>query len=118
MFTSRGARSTPLYGVTLHTTGSGVPKATAKTPEATLQKAVDIYTRSGGPHYVIGWDGTTVATVADEGIRGAHVGITDASARRAYETGGWEGMLSAAGQRLWHLRWPGKSSPRPPAASC
>jgi N-acetyl-anhydromuramyl-L-alanine amidase AmpD len=111
MFSSRRQRDKNLYGITLHTTGSGLPKATAKTSDATLKKGVEIYTRTGGPHYVIGWDGTIVATVADERIRGAHAGITDADARSRYRRGGWESRVSAEGSKLWHQRWPGKSSP-------
>lgn len=110
-FAGRSFRTTPLYGVMFHTTGSGVPNATAKTPEATLAKALDIYTRSGGPHYVIGWDGTTVATIADDQIRGAHAGITDATVRSAYLNGGWESRVSPQGVALWKARWPGAKSP-------
>lgn len=111
MFTGRRQRDKPLYGVMLHTTGSGLPKKVAKTPEATLRAGVNIYTRSGGPHYVIGWDGRIVATVADERIRGAHAGIESSSSRSAYQSGNWKHLVSKPGVQLWERRWPGKGGP-------
>lgn len=111
MFTGRRRRSTPLYGVTLHTTGSSLPKKAGGDGQRALADAVQIYTRSGGPHYVIGWDGTIVATVADENIRGAHAGIAESTIRSLYRSGGWESRVSPRGVELWRARWPGRRSP-------
>lgn len=111
LFKARSARGVPLYGIALHTTGSGLP---IQDGAKALAKAVDLYTSSGGPHYVIGHDGTIVATVADERIRGAHAGMsnTPANVQAAYRARtGWEKFLSARGADLWHQRWPGKASP-------
>jgi len=103
MFTGRSARRTPIYGVTIHTTGSGLPIHDSK---RALERAVEIYTGSGGPHYVIGHDGTIVATVADERIRGAHAGV-DAATQASYRSGNW----TTPNKALWQKRWPGARSP-------
>jgi hypothetical protein len=111
MFSGRAARGVPLYGIMLHTTGSGLP---IHNGDQALADAVRIYTNSGGPHYVIGHKGEIIATVADERIRGAHAGMsnTSAAAINAYNArSGWESMVSPEGARLWHERWPGKASP-------
>lgn len=110
MFSARRARGRPVYGVTLHTTGSGLPRNTAKTTNATLAEAARIYTRSGGPHYAVGWDGTIVATVADERIRGAHAGI-ESTLKRKYQDGSWVNSVSGPGLSMWRRRWPGARSP-------
>lgn len=107
----RAARAAPLWGVTLHTTGSGIlDKSPKKTSAETLQKAVEYYANTGGPHYVIGWDGTAVAIVADENMRGAHAGIQSADQTK-YTQGTWRRYMSPAGAALWQKLWPGKSSP-------
>lgn len=111
MFDGRGKRSTPVYGVMIHTTGSALPKRMTKTPEATLSEAVRLYTGNGAPHYVVGWDGKIVATVASEAIRGAHAGISEQYIRDAYHRGGWESQVSKEGARLWHEKWPGRRTP-------
>lgn len=108
---SRALRSTPLYGVTLHTTGSGIlDKDLQKTAQGTLQKAVDYYSTTGGPHYVIGWDGRIVAIVQDEKMRGAHAGIQAADQSLYYENT-WRNRMSPAGRALWDKLWPGRRSP-------
>jgi hypothetical protein len=111
MFTGRRRRSGPLYGVMLHTTGSGLPSKAGWDGDRALADGVRLYTNTGGPHYVIGWDGTIVATVADEMIKGAHAGITDATARSAYAANNWTGRVSAEGARLWLERWAPAQSP-------
>ncbi|MDX1421490.1 MAG: N-acetylmuramoyl-L-alanine amidase [Kiloniellales bacterium] len=104
-------RSTPVYGVTVHTTGSGLPKkSSALTPMATLQRAVRYYTDSGGPSYVIGWDGTIVATADTEKRRTHHQGIASAE-KSKYASGQWQREVSPAGLRIWQRRWPGRRSP-------
>lgn len=111
MFTGRQRRSGPLYGIMLHTTGSGLPKKYGWDADKTLAGAVGLYTNTGGPHYVIGWDGTIVATVADEMIKGAHAGITDATARSAYAANNWTHRVSDIGAQLWRQRWAPAQSP-------
>lgn len=110
MFTERTTRKVPLYGVMLHTTGGGVGTKAAGDRAEALKIATQIYTDSGGPHYVVGWDGTIVATVADENIRGAHAGI-DSATQRKYLENDWQADVSAEGARLWAQRWPGRNSP-------
>lgn len=107
----RQARSTPVYGVMLHTTGSALPGRITKTADATLAEAVDHYSRTGGPHYVIGWDGRIVATT-DERSRGAHAGIGEPDVRSAYTNNTWRNRVSPQGVALWETLWPGYRSPR------
>ena len=93
-----------------HTTGQGVPSSVGWKGDKALDRAIQIYNNSGGPHYVIGWDGKIVATVRDENIRGAHAGVTS-DIKPYYERGVWENKVSAQGVKLWKERWPGKNSP-------
>jgi len=108
---TRAPRSVPLYGVTLHTTGSGIlDKDLQKTAQGTLQKAMDYYASTGGPHYVVGWDGRIGAVVQDENMRGAHAGIA-AAEQSAYYGNTWRQKVSPTGAALWDKRWPGRRSP-------
>jgi len=108
---SRSWRAAPLYGAMLHTTGSGIlDKSATKTADDTLRQAVNYYAGTGGPHYVIGWDGRIVAIVADERMRGAHAAVDEAE-QRAYADGSWRQKVSPKGLALWTNLWPGRPSP-------
>lgn len=108
---SRAARAVPLWGVTVHTTGTDpLGWSQTKTAADVLQKAVEYYSTTGGPHYVIGWDGTIAAIVADEDMRGAHAGIVAAD-QKDYYNNTWRPRVSPKGVALWESRWPGKNSP-------
>lgn len=100
-----GPRGAPLFGITMHTTGSGVPRK-ASGVVGTIKEALRHYTANGSAHYVIGWDGTIARAIADEARYGNHAGLAgDSDAGRKYAGGGWEGRVSQAGARMWHERW-------------
>jgi hypothetical protein len=70
-----GARTLPVYGLCVHTTGSG-PATKAKGRATTpLRIAMDYYIngREGFPHYVIDYDGT-IHAICDEGHVAWHAG--------------------------------------------
>jgi len=105
-----------LWGITVHTTGSGLPKKAGWDGAKALRQGVDYYTKTakwGGPHYLIGWDGTIVRTLVDENMAGAHAGITNDKSKgltrkqivSLYNKGGWERHVSKRGAALWHARW-------------
>lgn len=109
---TRGPRAVPLYGITVHTTGSGiVEQAAQKTADGTLRQAVKYYADTGGPNYVVGWDGRIVAVIADEGMRGAHAGIGEADVRAAYAQNTWRSRVSPKSAALWQALWPWARTP-------
>ena len=71
----RSARTLPVYGVCVHTTGSGPAITGGKTGKAPIAVALDYYfgPEGLGPHYVVGYDGTIYA-VCDEGQVAWHAG--------------------------------------------
>lgn len=102
---SRSARRVPLYGVTLHTTGTGLlDQDPTKTSAGTLAAALKYYSTTGGPHYVIAWDGTIAQIMADDDMRGAHAGI-QAADQADYYNGNWQNRVSPAGLALWQSLW-------------
>jgi hypothetical protein len=80
-------RTLPVYGLCVHTTGSGPAskaKGTALTP---LQIAVDYYVkgREGFPHYLIGYDGT-IHAICDEGHVAWHAGWVTRGGKSRWES--------------------------------
>lgn len=101
-------RTTPIYGLTYHTTGSDpVLHHGAKSP---LQFTVDYYRSKHGPTYVIDWDGGLYATTPDESIRTTNVWIKPAEAQ-AFVDGSWTRQMSAKALEQWRRRWPNAQSP-------
>lgn len=99
------------YGVCVHTTGSGVPKAAAQKRVDPLEVAVRYYTQPGSvfPHYVIGYAGQ-ITQIADESLRARHAAIEGAD-RVLYQDGGWRGRVAAPTLARWKARWPEAKSP-------
>lgn len=112
MASFQGARKSPIFGVVVHTTGSGLPKkARSLTAADTLAEGVRYYATNGGPVYVVGWDGRIVA-VADEATRTWHCGVDDATARTLYRSGSaWMSKATPAAAARWRSRWPAYQSP-------
>lgn len=102
-------RST-VWGITLHTTGSGVAREAKKDGIAPLEWAVAYYCDpdSYAAHYVIDHDGTVVQ-IANEWERMSHVGL-DAAEREKYLSGAWE-KVNPTTTALWEKAWPGYQSP-------
>lgn len=104
-----------VYGLVVHTTGSGLPaKARARGVYHTVQ-AVDYYSGSHGCHYVNGWNGAEggdLLQLADEREQANGVGVSnrdqpDKDQRRSIDAGRFEDDLPAVLVRRWRERWPG-----------
>jgi len=101
-------RSAGVYGLAVHTTGSGIVDQARKQGRDPFQHAVDYYTKSPFyAHYVIGWDGTIVQ-ICNEGVRAQHIGFAE---RPLYLSGAWKEKLSVENVELWRKNWPGVASP-------
>jgi hypothetical protein len=106
-----------VFGLVVHTTGSGLP---AKAKDAGVYhtiRAVDYYNQSHGCHYVNGWGGIKrgdLLQVANEKEQAAGVGVTNRrephkDQRRSVESGRFEQDLPPVLVRLWRARWPGRT---------
>lgn len=104
-------REGPVYGVALHTTGSGVVRAAKKKGIDPIEWAIGYYTDpdSYAPHYVIDFDGT-VYQVANEVEKMPHIGLT-AERRKQYLSGAWKKLAPPALVARWQAAWPGYKSP-------
>jgi hypothetical protein len=102
--TSGGKRKKPVWGIVVHTTGSG-PAAMAGKPnrwncKSAIDCALALYGTGGMegfPHYVIGYDGTIYA-VAPENYVAWHAGWTK-------ETGGRAAWARWSAPRWWSRVW-------------
>lgn len=103
------ARSSAIYGLVLHTTGSGIVDRAVSRGLDPLAHAVDYYLDpdSYHPHYVVGWDGKIVQ-IADESIRAPHVGFGE---RALFLSGEWVSEVKPALLALWRASWPAFPSP-------
>jgi len=104
-------RTQPVWGIVVHTTGSGIVKQARKHGAAPFEYAVAYYLKpeSYFAHYVVGYDGQ-IAQIADEHERATHVGVTTED-REAYLSGAWRKMLPPHLVELWERCWPGHKSP-------
>src|SRR5262245_8329513 len=94
------ARTAEVYGVAVHTTGSGVvEKARAKGIDP-LERAIQAYTEDEYfAHYVVGWDGTVVQ-IADENVKALHIGFAPAQ-RASFLDGSWTRTAHDKVVTLW-----------------
>jgi hypothetical protein len=102
------ARTMPVYGLCVHTTGSG-PATKARSGRATaLQIALDYYVNGneGFPHYVIDYDGS-IHAVCDEDHVAWHAGW--------YARGGKKRWLSWTAPAWWSSVWQRWNVPTPAA---
>lgn len=106
-----------VYGLVVHTTGSGLPsRAKAENVHHTAY-AVNHYTKadSHGCHYVVGWRGVAggeLLQIANEREQANGVGVTNRrnpskDQRRSTEAGRFEADLPPVLLKLWRARWPG-----------
>ena len=112
------AREGTVYGVAVHTTGSGVVDAAAKKGRDPLDYTVHVVYENPDnfcAHYVVGWDGT-IWQVMDETLRAQHIGFMP-NDRESFLDGSWVDEISnKEPQRpnvpaLWSARWPSFKSP-------
>lgn len=104
-------RTAPVYGVTVHCSGSSIVESALRAGRDPLERAVGYYTSPGAyyGHYAIGFGGE-IAQIADELAHAPHIGLTAIDHGR-YVTGGWEHDAPAGFAAAWHARWPGYRTP-------
>ena len=69
-----GSRTLPVYGLCVHTTGSGPARRARTTGRSAINEAIAIYTNGPeGPHYVIGYEGD-IHAICDEAHVAWHAG--------------------------------------------
>lgn len=104
-------RKSPVYGVCVHTTGSGVPTRAKRLGCEPIVIAIDVYSAPGAhfPHYVIDGQGTIVQIAGEEELA-PHCGIAPTE-RSQYKSGAWTRVLSPYALMRWRNRWPGVQSP-------
>lgn len=103
-----------VYGLVVHTTGSGLPASADQQGVHHTVRGVDHYSRSHGCHYLNGWagaDGGDLLQLANEREQAHGVGVTNAKdpskdQRRSIDAGRFEADLPPALVRLWRERWP------------
>jgi N-acetylmuramoyl-L-alanine amidase len=109
----RAARRTlPVYGVCVHTTGSGPATQARATARSPLQVALDYYVhgREGFPHYLIGRDGT-IHTICDEAYVAWHAGWATRGGKSRWSDWTAPAWWSSVWQR-WNARTPAGLLPR------
>jgi len=109
MFHAAPARTAPVYGLVVHTTGASIVDEAVRLGADPLEYAVAYYLKPDSyfAHYVVGWDGHIIQ-VADEAQRAPHVGFAE---RPKYLDGSWSSLLPPTLVALWRGRWPGYKSP-------
>lgn len=85
------------WGVTFHTTGSGLPTKALADGKDPFAAGIDYYRTSYGPTYLIGWmPGQIAAIAADEDVVTWHAGTTDHAKWTALKDGSWRSWVSPA----------------------
>lgn len=102
-------RTRPVFGVAVHTTGSGIVNLARRLKVDPLEKAVAYYENPDNyfPAYVIGYDGTIIQ-IADEKERAQHIGFEQ---RSSYLDGSWKTRVPPEVVTMWKARWPQFKSP-------
>jgi len=104
-------RTSPVYGVAIHQTGSSLVTAAYKHGADPLEYAIQFYLNPQNyfPHYVVGYDGT-IAQICDENGKALHIGFQPAD-RQACLDGSWTKKLPADLVVRWKTTWPAHMSP-------
>jgi hypothetical protein len=85
------------FGVTYHTTGSGLPSGAMAQGKDPFQAGIDYYRASHGPTYLIGWKEGQIAAVArDEDVVTWHAGESESDKKAALMNGSWRSWVSPA----------------------
>jgi hypothetical protein len=103
-----------VYGLVVHTSGSGIPDKATRKGISPTKYAVDHYKGSRGCHYVNGWggiDGRELVQIANERFLAYGVGMTNKvdpskDQVRSIKLGRFEKDLTPILVRLWRKRWP------------
>lgn len=109
-FDTGQVRKVPVYGVTLHTTGSGLPSKALAAGQDPFQAGIDYYRKSMGPTYLIGWKPGQIAAIArDESVVTWHAGESDPTKWNALKSGAWRSMVSPATVQFFAKVWGDKN---------
>ena|GEM_PF-2177459 len=103
-----------IYGLVVHTSGSGIPKRAEKDNVSPTKWAMDYYKNSRGCHYVNGWGGIEngdLIQIANESIEAWGVGFSNTKEpqkdqRRSILAGRFELDLPSVLIKHWRKRWP------------
>lgn len=105
-----------VYGVVIHTTGSGAPSKAKSLEMDPLKWCVNHYFKNKGTHYVIDWNGKALQ-LANEKFSANGVGVTEQkSGRKVVQkgqvesvdgkySGSWETDLPKALVKRWKEKW-------------
>jgi hypothetical protein len=102
-FTTGETRTGPPFGAAVHTTGSGLPSQAKALMVDPLMYGVQQYLEIKGPTYLIGWDGTTVATAADENVKTYHIGV-EKNELAPLRDGTWRQLVSPSTVAAWERK--------------
>lgn len=94
-----------IYGLIVHTTGSGLPSKARDAGVDPVVRAVNYYTKSHGTHYVNGWAGIKggqLLQVANEDEQANGAGTSDQ--RKSVP---WEDDLPPSMVKRWKKKWEG-----------
>lgn len=108
---SGSMRPSAVYGIALHTTGSGLPRDAIAQGKDPFQYGVDWYrSHTEGPTYLIGWNGQIAAITPDERMKTAHIGIKSDEVQPIIN-GGWRAMVPPQTAAMWNRRWGASRNP-------
>lgn len=111
-FDTGQVRKVPVYGVTFHTTGSGLPSKALSEGKDPFQAGIDYYRSSMGPTYLIGWKPGQIAAIArDESVVTWHAGTSDSVKWNALKSSGWKSMVSPATVQFFARQWGAQRNP-------
>ena len=99
-------RTAPVFGLVVHTTGSGAPNAAAKEGISVLEWCCSRYSRTYGCHYVNGHKGAAggqLILVGTEEEKPHTVGMSEQNA--SIRAGRWKKDLSASTLKHWEKHW-------------
>lgn len=99
-----------VFGLIVHTTGSGPPTAALDKGTTALAEALAYYLlpNANFAHYVCDYDGI-IYRLADEKVKAPHVGFSNE--RQSYLSGAWVKQLPPSLVKRWRARWPHSKSP-------
>ncbi len=102
-----------MFGLCVHTTGSGLPSRARKDGVYPTVAATRYYQGSHGTHYVLGWNGINgdLIQVANEQERASGVGTKET--RAAVEAGDWAQSLPASFVKRWKSWWAATGADNP-----
>jgi hypothetical protein len=103
-------RPVPVYGITFHTTGSGLPSTALAQGKDPFEAGIAYYRGSQGPMYLIGWKGQIAAVGADESVRTWHAGV-EANEKGPLQDGSWRTLVSPATVAAWNRVWGANRNP-------